>query len=310
MYIRKSTWSMYIILAIIVIVAGFLTKTFDETNGTYEEDQWRGQLEEENEKLIKEDEEIQQKMEEDEDAFIVGPDMSIVEKNNYYLEHDIQPTAYGAWEFVMENVVLLSIVSLFTIIIAAGIVANEFRWGTIKLLLIRPISRSVILLAKYISVLVFAFFTLLFVLLFAWIVGALLFGVEGANPHTLIYANDFDMDSGYQYVSVISEIISGYGYQFVNLVMMSTFVVCIALAIVMAVFLMMPGHQIVFFFPEHACAKYILFANTDLSQYVDGAEPMIEGMTLPFSIGMLFLYYSAFMTLSWGFFTKRDIAGQ
>src|SRR5690625_4603069 len=120
----------------------------------------------------------------------------------------------------MENAVLLSIVSLFTIIIAAGIVANEFRWVTIKLFLIRPISRSVILLAKYISVLIFSFITLLFVLLFSWIVGAVLFGIDGLNPHTLIYANDFDMDSGFRYVSIIKEIIADYGYQLVNLVMM------------------------------------------------------------------------------------------
>jgi len=317
MYIRKSTWSMYIILAIIIIAAGLLTKTFDETNGTYEGDQWREQLETENEALIKEDEEVQQKMEENEDEFIVGPDMSIVDKNTYYLEHDIQPTAYGASEFVMENAVLLSIVSLFTIIIAAGIVANEFRWGTIKLLLIRPISRSVILLAKYISVLIFSFITLLFVLLFSWIVGAILFGIDGLNPHTLIYANDFDMDSGFRYVSIIKEIIADYGYQLVNLVMMATFAFMVstifrnsALAIGIAIFLMMAGNQIVFFLSEHAWAKYILFANTDLSQYAAGSEPIIVGMTLSFSIGMLLLYYSVFMILSWVFFTKRDVAGQ
>lgn len=317
MYIRKSTWSMYIILAVLIIGLGLITKSFGETNETYEEDQWREQLEAENEKLIKQDEEFKQELAENEEAFIVGPDMNIVDKNNYYLEHNIQPTAYGAWEFVMENVVLLSIVSLFTIIIAAGIVANEFRWGTIKLLLIRPISRSVILLSKYISVLLFAFFTLLFVLVFAWIVGAVLFGVEGASPHTLMYANDFDMDGGYKYVSIISEIISSYGYQLVNLVMMATFAFMTstifrnsALAIGIAIFLMMAGNQIVFFLSEHAWAKYILFANTDLSQYAGDAEPMIEGMTLSFSIGILILYYTVFMVLSWGFFTKRDVSGQ
>src|SRR5690625_7461984 len=110
------------------------------------------------------------------------------------------------------------------------------------------------------------------------------------------------MDSGYQYVSVISEIISGYGYQFVNLVMMATFAFMIstifrnsALAIGIAIFLMMAGNQIVFFFSEHAWAKYILFANTDLSQYVDGAETMIEGMTLYFSNVVLFHYYYIFL---------------
>src|SRR5690625_5584432 len=98
--------------------------------------------------------------------------------------------------------------------------------------------------------------------------------------------------------------------------MMSTFAFMVstifrnsALAIGIAIFLMMAGNQIVFFLSEHAWAKYILFANTDLSQYAAGSEPIIVGMTLSFSIGMLLLYYSVFMILSWVFFTKRDVAG-
>ncbi|MFD2875395.1 ABC transporter permease [Paenibacillus rhizoplanae] len=39
---------------------------------------------------------------------------------------------------------------------AADSVAGEFTWGTIKLLLIRPWSRSKILLSKYISLVIFS----------------------------------------------------------------------------------------------------------------------------------------------------------
>src|SRR5699024_12079296 len=80
----------------------------------------------------------------------LGVNTMFIEENNFYLDNDIQPHNYGAWKFVYENNMLLMLVSLFTIVIAAGIIAHEFRWGTIKLLLIRPISRSTILLSKYI----------------------------------------------------------------------------------------------------------------------------------------------------------------
>ncbi|OZU89153.1 ABC transporter permease [Virgibacillus indicus] len=302
-YIRKSTWAMYIILAGIIIGLAFLTNTFDDTSGKYTEDNWRQELQAENEQLTKE-------MEQDE--FMEGMNTSLIAENNYYLENDIQPKGYDAWQFVMENQLLLSVVSLLTIIIAAGIVANEFRWGTIKLLLIRPITRTKMLLAKYTSVLLFALFTLLFVLVFSWIIGAVFFGVNGFDPHVVL-----EKSGGFEYVSVINEIVSGYGFKLVNLVMMATFAFMIstifrnsALAIGTAIFLMMAGNQIVVFFAERSWAKYILFANTDLSQYVNGNSPWIEDMTLGFSVIMLVIYYVIFLFLSWIFFTKRDVAGQ
>ncbi|WP_337020204.1 ABC transporter permease [Oceanobacillus massiliensis] len=302
-YIRKSTWAMYLILAIIIFGIGLIANIYGEIEEGYNDTNWQQQLEEENAKLTTE-------MENDE--FSQGFNSTIIEKNNYYLENDIQPAGYGAWQFVMENEMLLSIVSLLTIIIAAGIVANEFRWGTIKLLLIRPITRTKILLSKYTAVLLFSFFTLLFVLLFSWIIGAIFFGVEGLNPSIVL-----NTDNGLEYVSVIGKIISGYGYQLVTLVMMATFAFMIstvfrnsALAIGTAIFLMLVGNQIVFFLAERSWAKYILFANTDLTQYTDGNSPWIEGMTLGFSITVLFVYYILFLFLAWLFFAKRDVAGQ
>jgi ABC-2 type transport system permease protein len=294
---------MYIILAVIIIGAGIIVYTADDIKVSYDEDTWRTELQVENEQLT---------MEMEEEEFLESLNSPLIERNNYYLENDIQPTGYGAWNFVRENQILLSVVSLFSIIVAAGIMANEFRWGTIKLLLIRPISRTKILVSKYISVLLFALFTLLFVLTFSWIIGAILFGVEGLNPYTIL-----NKSNGIAYVSVIGEIISGYGYQLINLVMMATFAFMIssifrssALAIGTAIFLMMAGNSIVAFFADYGWAKYILFANTDLSQYSNGSEPLIDGMSLQFSIIILFVYFAVFLAASWGVFTKRDVAGQ
>src|SRR5690625_7861200 len=64
-YIRKSTWAMYLILAILVIGIGFIEFTFGE-NETYEMgEQWRIELEKENEQLLKEDEEFERKLAEE-----------------------------------------------------------------------------------------------------------------------------------------------------------------------------------------------------------------------------------------------------
>lgn len=310
-YIRKSTWVMYAILALLIIGGGLLTNFLETDDYEYSDDNWREELKEENKDAMEgQDQDAENVAENDIDVeFSLTNDVG---KNNYYLEHDIKPAPYDTWQFTYENSGLLSVVSLLTIIIAAGIVAHEFRWGTIKLLLIRPISRSIILLSKYIAVLLFALFTLLFVVIVSLLVGAILFGFNGFDPHVVT-----SQGNGFAYVSQIGEIVSAYGYKLINLVMMATFAFMIssvfrnsAMAIGTAIFLMFTGTTIVGIFADYDWAKYILFANTDLTIYANGGTPVIEGMTLGFSITMLIVYYVIFMVLSWTFFTKRDVAGQ
>lgn len=222
---------------------------------------------------------------------------------------------YGAWEFTTENSGLLMIVGLFTIIVAAGMIAHEFRWGTIKLLLIRPITRVKILFSKYVAVLLFSIFTMLFLIIIAWIVGALAFGVESPQSMMQINTNILTtMDS--ENVPIFGELISRYGYNMIEIIMMATMAFMISavfrnssLAIAVSLFLLMGSSIVVALFANRPFAKYILFAHTDLSMHKTG-NFLIEPVSLQFSIIVLLVYYVIFLLLSWLFFTKRDVAGQ
>jgi ABC-2 type transport system permease protein len=81
-----------------------------------------------------------------------------------------------------------------------------------------------------------------------------------------------------------------------------------ALAIGLSIFLMFVGVTLVQFLVafDYEWAKYIVFANMDLSVYFEGS-PMIESMTLTFSIVVVAIYLLAFNVLSWLSFTKRDV---
>ncbi|MGM8214819.1 ABC transporter permease [Bacillaceae bacterium W0354] len=305
-YIRKSTWTMYIILALIIIGGAVIMVVFDEFNTEYS-DNWRAELEAENETYLREI----QMYEDDGVEFITSYNHELLAKNNYYLENDIKPLNYGAWSYTLENAGLVSIISLLTIIIGAGIVSNEYKWGTIKLLLIRPISRTMILMSKFVAVFVFALLTMIFLFLVSLLTGAIFFGFEGFNPYTVIHSVD-----GLEYVPMLSEIASDYGYKVVNLVMMTTLAFMIStifknssLAIGIGIFLLMGGNMVVGIFSEYDWAKYILFANIDLKQYETG-NVWIEGMTLGFSITMLLIYFVVFVSLAWLFFNKRDVVNQ
>ena len=73
--------------------------------------------------------------------------------NQYRIDNNISPNEeYSMWRFVGDASNMIQFAGMFSIIIAGGIVASEFNWGTIKLLLIRPIDRGKILASKYMAV--------------------------------------------------------------------------------------------------------------------------------------------------------------
>ncbi|GAB3071338.1 ABC transporter permease [Salinicoccus sesuvii] len=305
-YIMKSTWAMYIFLiafVILILVLNTVTDSVDSET-TYTDD-WQTELQEENQALT---EEIDTAGEND--PFIESENMSRIQQNNYLLENDIRPYGYHAGSFVLENVFTSSLVSLFVIIIAGGIVANEFRWGTIKQLLIRPISRSKILLSKYIALLLFTFFTVVFLLVVNTIVGAIFYGVPVINPEVIV-----DRPDGMESNTLLSEIFMQYGFRVLNIIVLATFGFMIssifrssALAIGLSMFLMFIGTTVAQAMSQYEWSKYILFANTDLSVYFSPFGPIREEMTIGFSIAVIAVYMIVFIVAAWSIFTKRDVA--
>jgi ABC-2 type transport system permease protein len=229
----------------------------------------------------------------------------------YQIENDLAPeTSYNVWSFISENMGAIGFIGVFTIIIAAGMVSSEFSWGTIKLLLIRPLHRSKILLAKYITVVLFGVMMLTVLYVVSAVVGLALFGLpEDTLPH-LAFVNGEVVER-----SLFLNLIGEYFLTSVDVLMLATMAFMISavfrnssLAIGLSLFLMFMGGTITMLLAaRYEWAKYILFANTNLAVYFDGVPP-VEGMTLTFSIIMLLLYFALFQFLAFFVFSKRDIA--
>lgn len=207
-----------------------------------------------------------------------------------------------------------SVVILFTIIVAGGIVASEFSWGTVKLLTIRPASRMEVLLSEYAAVLLYALMMLAVLLVASLTVGGLFFGFSGQEG-----ASFWTLTSGETETNAFFYIMRQYSFVSIPLVMMATFAFMIsalfrnsALAIGLSIFLYLTGSVFVEAFSQYRWTKYILFANTDLRPYFEGTAHMAGG-TLSFSITTLLVLFYRF--LGFGFwvvaalaYTKRDIA--
>lgn len=214
--------------------------------------------------------------------------------------YNIDNSPINNWmDFVQMSSNLVTLVVLFTIVIAGGIVASEFSWGTIKMLLIRPVSRTKVLLSKYIATLLFSIFLLLILLMFSLVIGFLFFGTDQSTEATFI------------------DVLQTYGFMSVDLLLTVTFAFMLstvfrsqALAITLSFVIMFFAGNIVMLLSafDYNWGKYILFANTDLRQYFGEREPFFEGMTLGFSITVVAIYFVLFHLISFYIFKKRDVA--
>lgn len=210
------------------------------------------------------------------------------------------------WSMMMiESMVLFSLITIFTVVVAADIVAGEFTWGTIKLLLIRPWSRSMILLSKFLSTLLFALFFTVVAFLVTLLANLLVFGY---NSDTAIIAGMSNWEYVFQY----------YLFQFISLILIVTFGFMMSsafrsggLAIGLSISLLFAGNLItsLFAMANKAWVKYVLFMHLDLTPYIEGKAGSIPNhpTTLGFSLSILLAYFVLFVAVSWLVFRKRDI---
>ena len=136
-YRRLRTWILAILLIVIVVLAGVLS------HSDYQKMiDWKVRAAEtiEHNKTELENPDIPEKFKKQ-----MKEDIAL---QQYMLDHNYPPTDNTLWGGMLTASGLIIMVTLFTVIIAGDMVAGEFTWGTIKLLLIRPASRAKILIVE------------------------------------------------------------------------------------------------------------------------------------------------------------------
>ncbi|MBP3041615.1 ABC transporter permease subunit [Bacillaceae bacterium Marseille-Q3522] len=304
---RVGTYVMIGLLLLIVTISGAFIKYQEGRAEIPDNETWQNALEVQ----IASQQSQLDELEEDVPLQAVQSLQREIAINQYRLQHNISPNVdYSMWTFVENMSFLVELVSLFTIIIAASIVASEFTWGTIKLLLIRPITRTKILLSKFITVCLFGLLLLAILFSFSAILGMLFFGTpEIVSPH-LSYFNGIVMEQ-----SMPVYMLFRYGLSGISIFMFATFAFMLStifrnssLSIGLSIFLLFTGYQVTGFIAmRYEWAKYLLFANLNISQYFEGV-PIVYGMTLTFSIIVLCIYFFIFQFLTFFVFKKRDVA--
>jgi ABC-2 type transport system permease protein len=301
-YRRMRTWILIGLMAALVLFANFLEWNSDGKKA--QDEGWRAQLQQENKQyseILK-----QPKLGKDDRTFY-EQQLAI---NSYHLEQNIRSTDGTMWDGVNGSASMMIVITIFTIIIAGDSLAGEFSSGTIKLLLIRPASRVKILVSKYISFLLFSMLLLLTLFVISVAVNGILYGF-GYMDLSLI-----SMTAEGQIVerNMVLNLWKTYMLNGVSTVMYVTMAFMIssafrssAMAIGFSIGSLFAGNIVLEALQRFDWSKYLLFANTDLTQYLTG-RPFQEGMTLSFSIGVLAVHFLVFNLISWLIFTRRDVA--
>lgn len=172
-YRRPRTWLMISFLVLTIALMSGIMKWESSQNNTID---WQNNLTERNSNMQQELQENKELSEEDKTYFA-----NEIKLNEYYLEQNINPNELSLWNYVDTSSYLIILATILTVIIAADMIAAEFTWGTIKLLLVGPASRTKIMISKYIATLGFALLLLILTFASAYAAGGILEGFEGTN---------------------------------------------------------------------------------------------------------------------------------
>jgi ABC-2 type transport system permease protein len=242
-----------------------------------------------------------------------------LQQQQYYLDHDINPSAPGAPTFMRmfaENSIDLFI-PLMVMVIAADLVSSEASGGTIKLLLTRPVKRWKILLSKYIAMILSVSFILLALGVISYFVSGVVFGFGGWTMPLLtgfsVQGEELDTTN----VHLLSQwryLLMEFGLVwFVSLIVGTlTFMLSVLMrstAAVMGIMLaaLISGAILSNMVSSWESAKYLFMVNLRLTDYVSGMAPPIDGMTLGFSMTVLAVWGLVALMISFLVFTKRDV---
>lgn len=242
-----------------------------------------------------------------------------LQQRQYYLEHDINPLAPGAVTFArvfLERSASL-FVPLLVVVVAADMVSGEHTGGTIKLLLTRPVRRWKILLSKYLALQLFVSLIIAVTVLLAYLISGVVFDYGG---WTMPVLTGFQVTGEGVLTDRVHVLPQGlYLLMQAGLVWYATAVVA-TLSFLLSVLLrstaaamgtmlsaLIAGVILTEMVSSWQTAKYLFVVNLQLTDYLAGNAPPIEGMTLPFSLAVLGVWGAAALLAAFWVFTRQDM---
>jgi ABC-2 type transport system permease protein len=242
-----------------------------------------------------------------------------VEQQQFYLEHNINPTEPGgptfAKEFLQQSINLF--LPLLIMIIATDLISGEHGDGTIKLLLTRPVKRWKILMSKLVALILFVSLIITLIIGLSYVLSGVIFGYGGWTSPILtgfkIVGGQLDT-SQVHLIPLWQYLVMAGGFSwFVGLVigvislMVSVLIRSAAAGMGVMLAAIISGSVLSAMASSWEGAKYLFMLNLELTNYLSGSMPPISGMTLPFSMAVLSIWGAVALIVAFVTFTRQDM---
>lgn len=233
----------------------------------------------------------------------------------YDLYNDTEYQNTTTANFTFQNAIgsYIAIIVMVVVIVAGVSISEEFNKGTVKLLLVRPYSRTKILISKLIAVFITMLITTVAILILQFIIGGIVYGF-GTYMMNVVQFN-FTTNS-----IVTLNIFAYLGLIFICKLPIFILIGTLAFALStlflnspLAVALPILGYMgsdminMIAISYKWDWVKYFVTPNWDLSQYLFGGSPMFSGISIEFSITICAIYFVIMLVASIISFKKRNI---
>ncbi|WP_035051060.1 ABC transporter permease [Carnobacterium pleistocenium] len=315
-FFRKNNYITLIIILGVAALSSLVPLIFNDEAAfediSYGKD-WQDQatnqittLEEENTKLLTSESEVSF-----DNEITASINQSEIQRLNYHLKEGIKPPAINnLYDSLIGTSSLNLLIGIFVTIIASAMVSKEFSMGTIKLLLIRSYSRSKILTSKYIATLLIT--VTYYMSLYIGTSVVALFTSEINTTTEYVYMSS---DGTYMHSNFWMYFLGILASNLIYLIIIATIAfslstvsrnTSLSLGTTLGILFLGPVLTL-YLFSKTELTKYLLMANWNLTNYLPGNNPSIEGMTLSFSIIINSIYFILLLAIAYYSFSKKDI---
>ncbi|MBQ8309421.1 MAG: ABC transporter permease [Clostridia bacterium] len=225
-----------------------------------------------------------------------------------YGEFTIKKTS-SYWDAMAESVSMLSLVSVFVIVLAGSTVANEFSAGTIKFLLITPVRRWKILMSKYATMLLIGVMMCVVVWVMTMLSALMLGAGEAFLPAIFAENGEIRLTSPYLLL------LGNYLLAMLEIVVMATLAFAIsalvrkssaAVGITVAADLMGSALSLVLMSLGFDWGRYLLFSNLDFVAIANGTS-IYPHQSLVGAIVIVVLHMAVFLLTAYDAFVRREV---
>ena len=241
--------------------------------------------------------------------------LEVKAESKYILDTGIDINKTDSLKGILQNFYSQFGIFLIVVIvmIAGTIVSEESNKGTIKLLLVKPYTRNKILLSKFITTLIMIAFVIITTIIMQILVGGILFGFESLEVPVIAYnfsTNVLEEINIFMYLGIQTLT------QLPMIILLGTLAFAIstifsnsALAITISLLGYMSTsiiNQLIIGY-NLSYMKYFVTMNWDLSQYLFGNLPSMQGMNITMSIITCIIYLLVMLIPTFIIFKKRNI---